>query len=1004
MKTLDLPPHLISEVEHGNVIIMLGAGASLEATNPQNEHPPNAVKLAESLARKFLSMDFIKRPLNQVAEYAISESDLFTVQDFIAEIYGPFEPTPSHNRMTTFHWRGIATTNYDMLIEKAYERSRSTAQTIVPFIDNTDRIDDKIRDKNNLVILKLHGCISRTRNEGCPLIISTDHYVSYSRGRNRVFSIFKEWASERPIIFAGYSLQDQNLRQIIEEIANEVPSRPRHYLVIPGITDVDIRLWEKKKITAIAGTFDNLMSSLDTAIKPQFRGLIKSSEVGLEAILQRFTKKDVSVSRNATQFIDNDIDYLKNIQATELIDPKLFYKGINKGWSAIEQSLDVHRHLMDTILLDHFLSDSGPDAEIRLLVIKAHAGAGKTVLLQRMAWEASKTYDKFVIYLKKGGVLNSAAIAELAEQTKETIFIFIDNIPERRREIESFMANASSVKGKVTFVTAVRTNEWNQMSDSFTSLATETYDLPYLSKKEIDSLLVLLETHRALGTLENLTHDQRREALHERAGRQLLVALHEATLGKTFEEIITDEYERIAPESAQAVYLSVCLLNQFDVPVRAGMISRRYGLPFEEFILHFFSPLEQIIIVDMDSRSLDHCYRARHPVIAEIVVHNVLRSKHDLFNEICQTIEYLNLAFSSDHEAFSRLIQGRSLLEQVSDPLLVGKIYDVAKGIASDDPYLFQQMAIYEMNREGGNLEQAEQCARKALQLSNNSRVVQHTLAELCIKKADHSTAPLERERCLREAEQICNDLKRGQSEAYPYYTLIKIGTLRIRWLSKYHDPSETVEDEQARFAEVESLIGSTEKTLAKAIIRFPDNPYLRWAEAELARTLAESDRVIKALANAFELNNKNSHIALRLARCYVEMNRGDDAVALLKKAIDAKPNEHRLHLYYAQKLLKMSERNELEILYHLERGYVKGSSDIEAQFLHAMQLFVVERNAEAWELFRSLRSARVPYSVRVNLRYPIDRTFYGSVERSGSFLLCDTSRQRQRADSCHQK
>ena len=133
-----------------------------------------------------------------------------------------------------------------------------------------------------------------------------------------------------------------------------------------------------------------------------------------------------------------------------------------------------------------------------------------------------------------------------------------------------------------------------------------------------------------MGTLETLDTKQRQEALHEKAGRQLLVALHEATLGKPFEKIIEDEYDRITPPKAQSMYMTVCLLNQFEVSVRSGIISRMYGVPFEEFKKHFFAPLEQIIITRRDDKSGDYCYMARHPHIAEIVVQTVLRNREDL--------------------------------------------------------------------------------------------------------------------------------------------------------------------------------------------------------------------------------------------------------------------------------------------------------------------------------------------------------------------------------------
>ena len=106
---------------------------------------------------------------------------------------------------------------------------------------------------------------------------------------------------------------------------------------------------------------------------------------------------------------------------------------------------------------------------------------------------------------------------------------------------------------------------------------------------EIKGLIDLLAQHRALGTLEESSSDERVAAFDQRAGRQLLVALHEATLGRPFEDIIKDEYDNIVPAEAQEMYLTICVLNRLHVPVRAGLVARMHDIPFNYFEQRFFS-------------------------------------------------------------------------------------------------------------------------------------------------------------------------------------------------------------------------------------------------------------------------------------------------------------------------------------------------------------------------------------------------------------------------------
>ena len=54
-------------------------------------------------------------------------------------IFIGFKPAPFHELLPTFRWRAIATTNYDLIVERAYERVGDRLQALVPFIKNGQR-------------------------------------------------------------------------------------------------------------------------------------------------------------------------------------------------------------------------------------------------------------------------------------------------------------------------------------------------------------------------------------------------------------------------------------------------------------------------------------------------------------------------------------------------------------------------------------------------------------------------------------------------------------------------------------------------------------------------------------------------------------------------------------------------------------------------------------------------------------------------------------------------
>jgi hypothetical protein len=203
---MEIPDYLESQTREGRVVLFLGAGASAAATNSRGEHPPTAARLGEMLADKFLGGKYRTHPLNQIAEYAISESDLGAIQSFIRDEFEKYEPSPAHLLIPRFWWYGLATTNYDRLIEKAYTSADSSLQEIRPLIENTDRIDDNLRQARNVLLLKLHGCVTRSSNPSCQMILTVDQYVEHRKGRDRLFATLQTWAYGKGKILGMFRL------------------------------------------------------------------------------------------------------------------------------------------------------------------------------------------------------------------------------------------------------------------------------------------------------------------------------------------------------------------------------------------------------------------------------------------------------------------------------------------------------------------------------------------------------------------------------------------------------------------------------------------------------------------------------------------------------------------------------------------------------------------------------------------------------------------------------
>lgn len=974
----EIPDFLVQQVKEHKAVLFLGAGASREAIDGNGNHPPTGQELARKLSERFLGGRHATLPLDQVGEYAISESNLLAVQEHIREIFEPFAPTEAHKLIPGFCWEGIATTNYDKLIETAYEAAVRPLQKPQPFIDDGDQIQERMRDPNSIKLLKLHGCITRTNNPQYPLILTIDQYSQYEQRRRRLFNQLYEWAFEHVIVFIGYSLNDPDLRKLLLKIAeNAGERRPRYYAVAPGIDAIQTRFWEGKKITCINASFSGFMKTLDRSISSTFRGLKVDFSKLTHPLEERFSVGGSSLSERCRRFLEVEVEYVKECIRQPLVKPRDFYRGFDLGWAGVEQGLDVNRRLADEILSDMVLdnpskSSNGPT----ITLIRAHAGAGKSTLLRRIAWDATHDYDKLCLFLQPHGLIDLQSIAEIQNRVQERIFLFVDNAGNHVGEFRSLVNAKSPELRHVTVIAAERTNQWNMVSEEAKTCIAQHYELRYLSEKEIDQLLALLRKHKALGTLESCSEAQQKDAFQARAGRQILVALHEATLGKRFEEIVVDEYHSLASEEAKNIYLTICVLNRLGVGVRAGIISRIHGIRFEEFKEKLFLPLENVVHAQFNPIIRDYMYSARHPHISQLLFDNILHDQDLRFDAYIRCLQELNTAYQADAFAFHQMVRANVLVEMFVNPDLILNIFKVAGNMEGQTAFLLHQMAIFELRRPSGNLEHSMDLLRMAEQIEPRSASIKHSRAEAELKLAEKASTSLEKEKHLTRAEEIAGSLAtRRLLDPHPYHTRCKALLMRIK-------DALATSGESIPSSLVEKFARDMEELLSRALQQFPDEPHLLDAESQFAGLLSDSERALNALEQAFDGNPRNSWFAIRISRAYLTKGEPAKASEVLRRALEANSNKHELHYAYAKMHLADPSADPNDLLYHLKRSFSPGDSNYDAQLLYGRQLFLDGNIDECKSIFEALKSAKMNPDAKSRLRYPLAQVFQGSISR----------------------
>jgi DNA repair exonuclease SbcCD nuclease subunit len=946
-----IPISLIDNIKKRNVVLFLGSGFSIGANHPQNVKIPLANDLGKKLSDNFLGGEYIGSPLTFISDLAISEVDLFTIQSFISEIFGEFTPNEAQIKFASFPWKAIFTTNYDQILEKAYQANKLKIQDLSPVFRNTSE-QQIFKTVNTVPYYKLHGCISYINDEELPLILSTDQYITHSKNRDRLFSKLKEVAKDYSILFVGYSNQDNNIRAILKEIETMKEGRPRSFMIGPGFSPQESRYWEGKKITPLLLTYEEFINKLDLEITKNERKLAVVLPDQDKPIYKKFqvSVNELIPTESLNNFLGFEAEYVHSALPSQDVEPHAFYKGFFKDWDPIIKNLDITRTLKDIILSDLVFEDNYQVADRSFLfVIKGYAGSGKSVLLKRIAWEVAVEFDKFCLYIKQESSLRYEPIIELYNYVKERIYIFIDRAIDNEKGIIDLLDKACKDKIPVTILTTERINIWNDKYQ-IKNYLTEDFTLTYLNPIEIDLILNKLEIHNSLGFLKNKTTEERKKELAEKAGRVLLVALYEATGGKPFEEIILDEYNNIKTVQAKSLYLTVSILHRLGSEARAGLISRVHNISFNEFKEKLFQPLEFIVFAERNYFINDYVYLTRHQYIAQIIFETVLKSEQDRYDEYVRVLSYLDIDYKSDWNAFLSMTNAHQLLEIFKDPNRIRNLYDYAEKCCSDNPKLLQQRAIFEMNSPGGNIFKAEEYLTKAYNELPDDPMISHSFAEICIKKAEKTVIHVEKNQLLNKAKLLCDKIiKRYKDQSHAYHTILKINIIELQDL--FLEPINQ---------SIEAKIKEIEKILLIARQQFPEEEFLIEIEAKYNEIIDNHPKAIDLLEQAYFINKASPYIALRYSKLLE--NNGDIPKALetLYATLNLIPNDREVNFRYAYLLSKTENPNYEEIIHYYRRSFTLGDSRYEAQFWYARALYITNDIKKAKEVFKELAYAKV--------------------------------------------
>lgn len=209
-----------ASLHEGHGAIFVGAGVSMAAGYPSWS------SLLRDIGEELGVRSSDVHDLAALAQWHIIESGGATgVRNVIKAEIAKVLPIPEALQIVArLPVRHIWTTNYDRLIERAYEEIGRPLDTV------SGSKDLALKARSGAARLyKMHGSIDRLDD----IVISTDDYELYRSRRGEFLPLLQAHLSSMSLLFIGLSLTDPNIRHVLSLIRESfIDAPPEHFAIV----------------------------------------------------------------------------------------------------------------------------------------------------------------------------------------------------------------------------------------------------------------------------------------------------------------------------------------------------------------------------------------------------------------------------------------------------------------------------------------------------------------------------------------------------------------------------------------------------------------------------------------------------------------------------------------------------------------------------------------------------------------------------------------------------
>jgi hypothetical protein len=764
-----LRQRLANQIASGSIILFTGAGFSLSAYNLSGTHLPTVRQLREKLWQiVFPNAPFDEySQLGDLYEVATSRagSRVGELLRNLLQVDGRNLPE-CYRKWFSFPWYRIYTLNMDDMdevVQGAYNISRRI-QSISAFSESIPE------PSSDLLSIHLNGKVSEYPN----VTFSPRQYGERTARQEPWYSHVVADILSHPVLFVGTVLDEPLLWQHIELRRSRIPQqrelRPGSYLVTPEIPAARRMMLDDFNIKLIEMTQEEFVEQiLDTMEAEKQQGFMSIARRQAPSAGGTFL---FNVADLRTQSDDGSGEFLL---------------GREPNWADIVSGRAVKREFENRVKEE--VDSSGQ----KIAILTGTAGSGKSSTLMRLAL-AYHAEGKQVGWLDSDVDLPLWRVREVVRRSSYNL-IFIDDADTFGHSLGTLLVDLATDNPDLVIYVTLRNTRFDrlQVEDYLRNQNHYLHVVPHLEDSDIELLVDALEKAHRLGHLRGLSRQQRIEAFQRQAGRQLLVAMIQATSNDRFEEKIDSECEDLT-EELRLVYAVVALATSLRSFLTRDEILLACGDTTNETLNYIYRLVNQKLLIELEPLQ----YRLRHRVVSDRVVEyfKLQGQMRDPLTGVLwamATKAHQGLTLKSrEQRLLSQLMNHEFMISITSDRETPRIAYSSVENMLSWNYHFYLQRGSYEV--QNGDIDLAKNFLEQAKSMASSDYMVQTEWAYMTLKRAamnpTSAEAQTQAEEALLELEDAID--KRGRVDYYPYHV---VGSQGLSWIRR----AILTKDEKAR-------------------------------------------------------------------------------------------------------------------------------------------------------------------------------------------------------------